>query len=129
MTVTDLAYYILKCQGRAIHFKELMAEIVRIKEWNPENSGRLLAQIHTEINLDSRFQHFGNGEWGLRDWHPRSAKVVRIRPETQAVAPRSKRRLAEDFDIDDEDLDADADEDAEDADEFDNLDDDDEEED
>jgi len=83
MSVTDLAYCILKGRGKAVHFKELIQEIMRVKDLAQENPGRLIAQIHTEINLDSRFLHQGNGEWGLRDWLPKGgAKVVKIRPTT-----------------------------------------------
>lgn len=90
MSVTDLAYFILKNRGQTLHFKELIAEIMRIKAIGPENPGRLIAQMHTEINLDSRFLHQGSGEWGLREWQPKSAKVVRLRPETPA-APATRR--------------------------------------
>jgi len=90
MSVTDLAFYILKNRGQAIHFKELISEIMRVKAISQENPGRLIAQMHTEINLDSRFLHQGNGEWGLREWLPRNGKIVKIRPETPGV-PKSTR--------------------------------------
>lgn len=80
MTVTDLAYAILKHRGKSMHFKELINEILRVKAIPQENPGRMIAQIHTEINLDARFLHQGGGEWGLREWQKQSGtKVVRIR--------------------------------------------------
>lgn len=95
MSVTDLAYCILKGHGKAIHFKELIQEIVRVKDLNQENPGRLIAQIHTEINLDSRFLHQGNGEWGLRDWLPKGgAKVVKIRPTAGTTTTRPRPSLS-----------------------------------
>lgn len=93
MSVTDLAYHILKNRGRPIHFRELIQEILQVKAIPVDNPGRIIAQIHTEINLDSRFIHQGNGEWGLRDWQPKGGtKVVRIRtgPPTP---PRPRREL------------------------------------
>lgn len=102
MTVTDLAFYILKNRGQSTHFKELITEIMRVKAMNQDNPGRLIAQMHTEINLDSRFIHHGAGEWGLREWMPKNAKVVRIRPESSSPAPaKGRAALRTDDDEDD----------------------------
>lgn len=76
MAVTDLAYAILKKGGKAMHFKDLISGVMAVKSLNQANSGKLIAQMHTEINLDSRFVHQGGGEWGLREWQ--KGKVVRI---------------------------------------------------
>jgi DNA-directed RNA polymerase subunit delta len=96
MSVTDIAFVILRSRGKAIHFKELIGEILQVKALNPENSGRLIAQIHTEINLDSRFVHQGGGEWGLREWTTKGGKVVKIRPEAAAAPKRSRSALLRD---------------------------------
>lgn len=101
MSVTDLAFTILKNYGKPMHFKQLISEVMRVKAISQENPGRLIAQMHTEINLDSRFIHHGNGEWGLRDWQPKSTKVVKIRPETTSPAPsRNRGALSPDADED-----------------------------
>jgi DNA-directed RNA polymerase subunit delta len=111
MPVTDLAFYILKNRGQKTHFKELITEIMRVKAMNQDNPGRLIAQMHTEINLDSRFIHHGAGEWGLREWMPKNAKVVRIRPESSSPAPTKCRAALrseddeDDFGLDEEDED------------------------
>lgn len=97
MSVTDIAYVILKRRGKATHFKELIDEILKVKPMGQENPGRLLAQIHTEINLDSRFIHLGNGEWGLRDWQPKGGtKVIRIRTTPAPVSRPRPELLPED---------------------------------
>lgn len=104
MSVTDLAYAILKRRGKATHFKELIQEILQVKPMGQESLGRLLAQIHTEINLDSRFIHLGNGEWGLRDWQPKGGtKVVRIRTGSPAVARRRELVPEDEFEEETED--------------------------
>lgn len=110
MSVTDLAFYILKSRGQNLHFKELISEIMRVKSISQENPGRLIAQMHTEINLDSRFIHHGSGEWGLREWQPRSSKVVRIRPESSSATTGRRADLR----ADDEDEDYEFDHDEED---------------
>lgn len=100
MSVTDIAYCVLKGHGKPLHFKELIQEILKVKPVRDDNPGRILAQMHTEINLDARFVHQGGGEWGLRDWQPKSGtKVVRIRPAT--APPRMRRELLPMDDVDD----------------------------
>lgn len=102
MSVTDLAFTILKNFGKPMHFKQLISEVMRVKAISQENPGRLIAQMHTEINLDSRFIHQGNGEWGLREWQPKSSKVVKIRPESTGSTGKSSRKKAKaDADEDD----------------------------
>lgn len=104
MSVTDIAFSILKNRGKAIHFKELIAEVMRVKAIDPESPGRgrLIAQMHTEINLDSRFIHQGNGEWGLKEWVTKGSKVIRIRPETPAAPTRTRPKLRDDEEDDEE---------------------------
>lgn len=101
MSVTDIAFCILKNRGKAVHFKELISEVIRVKAINQENPGRLIAQMHTEINLDSRFIHQGNGEWGLREWQPKASKVIKIRPEAPGTAAKGSR-LRDDIDDEEE---------------------------
>ncbi|HEY8347641.1 MAG TPA: DNA-directed RNA polymerase subunit delta [Symbiobacteriaceae bacterium] len=119
MSVTDIAWTILKNRGKPVHFKELIEEVMQVKAINREKSGKLIAQMHTEISLDSRFIHYGNGEWGLREWQNKGNKVIRIRPETPPAPtpPHPHLRLHEDLeqeeeleeDLLDSDLDADLD--------------------
>ncbi len=95
MSVTDVAYAVLKNRRQPLHFKELIAEVMRIKAIGQENPGRMIAQMHTEINLDSRFVHLGGGEWGLREWQiKKQGKIVRIVDPNPRPAPvRRRRRL------------------------------------
>lgn len=106
MAVTDLAYAILKKGGKAMHFKDLISAVMAVKSLNQANSGRLIAQMHTEINLDSRFVHQGGGEWGLREWQ--KGKVVRI------ATASGREDEDEDF-LDDEEREEEADESDEDG--------------
>ena len=84
MSVTDLAFTILKKHGKPMHFKQLISEVMQVKAISQENPGRLIAQMHTEINLDSRFIHQGGGEWGLREWQPKTSRVVHIKADGTA---------------------------------------------
>lgn len=105
MSVTDMAYSILKTRGKAMYYKELIDSILRAKSIAVENQGRVIAQIHTEINLDSRFFHKGHGEWGLRDWAPKpSPRPAKPRSgKAGASVPRSPRLLL-DYDEAEDDL-------------------------
>jgi DNA-directed RNA polymerase subunit delta len=107
MSVPDIAFCVLKNRGKALHFKELIAEVMAVKAINQANPGRLIAQWHTEINLDSRFIHHGSGEWGLREWQPKQAKVVKARPDSGSTSRSRGARDEEDEDaldfVDEED--------------------------
>lgn len=103
MSVTDLAYAILKQRGKAMYYKDLIDNILQTKSIAAENQGRLIAQIHTEINLDSRFFHKGQGEWGLRDWVPKApARGAKPGPAKVARASKSSRVLVEFDDLDED---------------------------
>ena len=99
MSVTDLAFTILKKHGKPMHFKELINEVMQVKAINQENPGRLIAQMHTEINLDSRFIHQGGGEWGLREWLPKTNRVIHIKQDgTPGRVSRPPLRLEDEID-------------------------------
>lgn len=98
MLVTDLAYVLLKNRGQAMHYKELISEIIAIKGLKQENAVRLISQILTEIGMDSRFVHQGGGEWGLRDWHIKGGMRVVKPPKPEAATKKSRRRFDEEFD-------------------------------
>ncbi len=75
----ELAYRILQQNGQPMHYKELIDEVVKVKTQSPAfaarcpNPTRLVAEIHTEINMDNRFVHLGKGLWGLRRWAPKQS--------------------------------------------------------
>jgi len=63
-TEADIAFEILKERGGTIHYKELVDEIIKRRGLSNEPS--VVAAILTQINLDTRFSYYGQGEWGLR---------------------------------------------------------------
>lgn len=96
MSTTDLAHSILKSRGKAMHYRDLIEEILKEKEVDADQRGRVIAQIHTEINLDSRFLHKGQGQWALREWSYKGGRVVTVRPERPSPKPRPARLFPED---------------------------------
>ncbi|HWR40092.1 MAG TPA: DNA-directed RNA polymerase subunit delta [Patescibacteria group bacterium] len=71
----SLAYQTLKQGNRAMYFRDLINEVVKVK--GGAASAQVIAEVHTRINMDSRFLHMGKGMWGLVEWSPqRSARVA-----------------------------------------------------
>ncbi len=75
----DLAYKILTESGKdnPIHYKDLILEILKRKGKEVQNEASAISEVYTLINMDSRFQHVGNGLWGLVEWNPPELKRTR----------------------------------------------------
>ena len=80
----DLAYKILSESGKEnpLYFKNWIREVIRRQNKGVQNEAAAISEIYTMINMDSRFQHIGDGLWGLTDWYPpetkrRSAKTTK----------------------------------------------------
>lgn len=66
----DIAYRILRQAGAPIHFRELINQVLTEKGGPIYSRGHAMAEVHTQINIDSRFIHQGKGNWGLTEWVP-----------------------------------------------------------
>ena len=84
----DLAYQILSAAGKdnPIYFKKLIREIIARKGKTVQNEAAAISEIYTMINMDSRFQHIGDGLWGLADWYPPETKRTRTTTKTTKTA-------------------------------------------
>lgn len=71
---TDIAYYLLNEKGAPRFYKELIVDIIEKKEKPVQSMAEAIAEIYTELNMDARFHHFGDGFWGLTQWIPVDAK-------------------------------------------------------
>ncbi|MFY9175078.1 MAG: DNA-directed RNA polymerase subunit delta [Peptococcia bacterium] len=86
----DLVYQILKADGKPKKFRDLVQQVFAIKNISSDNH-QLMANIHTQIILDSRFVSLGQSTWGLKEW--KKDKVVRREYDpTDLLAPRTPRR-------------------------------------
>ena len=85
MSEVDIAYQILSAAGKdnPIYFKKLIREVIAKKGKTVQNEAAAISEIYTMINMDSRFQHIGDGLWGLTDWYPPDTK--RSRSTTKIV--------------------------------------------
>lgn len=106
-TTADVAYEVLAQHGAPMHYKDLLAEVLRLKGMEKTtDAGRLVASILTDINLDSRFVHMGQGQWALRRWAPKQQepKVPSLVPVGRDLRRRKDYALiTEDEDEDDKD--------------------------
>ena len=82
----ELAYRILNDSGKdnPIYYKDLILEILDKKKKSVQNEAAAISEVYTMINMDSRFQHMGDGKWGLTEWNP--PEVKRTRGGRKAVA-------------------------------------------
>lgn len=84
----ELAYQILSESGKEnpLYFKKLIREVIARKNITVQNEAAAISEIYTMINMDSRFQHIGDGIWGLTDWYPPETKRTRTAAKTTKTA-------------------------------------------
>ena len=70
MPGVDLAYRILKERKTEVYFRDLLNEVLAAKMVPSYLKMQAMAELHTQINMDSRFAFRGQGKWGLTEWVP-----------------------------------------------------------
>ena len=60
---TDVAYYILSKKGEPIYYKDLVTEVIKKKAKPVQSLSNAIAEVYTQINMDSRFHHVGKSMW------------------------------------------------------------------
>jgi len=91
----ELAYKILQKIGKAMYFRDLITEVLEMKGRRIHSVSHAMAEVHTQINMDSRFVHMGKGMWGLVEWSPerlsgRSASEKEEGVKTSSTVRRQK---------------------------------------
>jgi len=87
----DIAYHILRESGQAMYFRDLITKVLDTRERPVHSLAHAMSEIHTQINMDSRFVHMGKGTWGLADWAPQQNRRSGDDPAATAV-PTARRR-------------------------------------
>ncbi|WP_127533738.1 DNA-directed RNA polymerase subunit delta [Paenibacillus kobensis] len=105
MPMVDLAFEVLKSVNTPMYYRDLMMEIAKIRELDPETINDVIAQVYTEINIDGRFACVGSNNWGLKRWYP-------VERNEDPVTSSKRPRIINDDDDEDEDLYADEEEEA-----------------
>lgn len=66
----EIAYKILKEKKSEQYFRDLLQEALARKNTPDYLMTQSMAELHTQINMDSRFEYKGQGKWGLVEWTP-----------------------------------------------------------
>ena len=61
----DIAYYVLTEKGSTMYYKDLVMEVIEKKHKPVQSLSAAISEVYTLINMDSRFQYEGEGQWGL----------------------------------------------------------------
>lgn len=86
----EVAYQVLAETRNAVYFRDLITRVLEIKGRPIHSLAHAMAEVHTQINMDSRFYYMGKGMWGLAEWLPqRGHKVVE---EIAATVPEASLR-------------------------------------
>ncbi len=93
--MVDLAYDLLKSKGNPMIYRDIMAEVAKMKGFTEEEINKYIAQLYTEVNIDGRFVCVGRSLWGLREWYPTEQAT------DSAVAANVKDDYLEDDDLED----------------------------
>ena len=88
----DVAYAILAKKGEPIYYKDLVTEVIKKKAKPVQSLSRAIAEVYTQINMDSRFHHVGKSMWGLTEWNPPETKRSSSAAGTSSSASKSSRR-------------------------------------
>ena len=85
MPGTDIAYRILKESKNDIYFRDLLTAVLAEKKVPSYLMTPAMAELHTQINMDSRFAFKGKGFWGLTEWIPVTRTTGRSDEPSSAV--------------------------------------------
>lgn len=66
----DIAYYVLTQHGKTMYYKDLVLDVIEKKHKPVQSLSAAISEVYTLINMDSRFQYEGDGQWGLTEWNP-----------------------------------------------------------
>ena len=59
----DIAYYVLTEKGSTMYYKDLVMEVIEKKHKPVQSLSAAISEVYTLINMDSRFQYEGEGQW------------------------------------------------------------------
>ena len=71
MNEVEIAAWILQENNKPpMHYKELLLKVIELKGKEVQSEAEAIAEIYTQMNMDSRFHFTGEGCWGLTEWTP-----------------------------------------------------------
>ena len=88
----EFAYQILQKIGKPMYFRDLITEALEMKGRTIHSLAHAIAEVHTQINLDSRFVHMGKGMWGIVEWSPQQLSGRSAADKEESVKTSSSVR-------------------------------------
>ncbi len=90
----ELAYKILQKTNKSMYFRDLITEVLELKGRRIHSLAHAISEVHTQINMDSRFVHMGKGMWGLVEWSPQqlSGRFAVEKDETVKTSSTVRRQ-------------------------------------
>ncbi len=73
-------------KAQTMYYKDLVLDVIEKKHKPVQSLSAAISEVYTLINMDSRFQYEGDGQWGLTEWNPPEVK----RHSSRSSATRSK---------------------------------------
>ena len=71
MNEVEIAAWILQENNKTpMYYKELLLKVIELKGKEVQSEAEAIAEIYTQMNMDSRFHFTGEGCWGLTEWTP-----------------------------------------------------------
>lgn len=67
MSQLDIAYQLIKEEGRIFTFKELWEKVSEVKEFSDEEKIDKVSRFYTNLIIDPRFVSLGDNTWDLRE--------------------------------------------------------------
>lgn len=82
-----------------MNYQDLIQEVLKVRGL-PFEPG-MVSAVLTQINLDTRFNYSGKGEWGLRDWITSrgTRKLSAVSSLSKALAEDDETDLNEEKDV------------------------------
>ena len=94
----DIAYYVLTEKGETMYYKDLVLEVIEKKHKPVQSLSAAISEVYTLINMESRFQYEGEGQWGLTEWNPPEVKrhasrsgAAKTKAANKAINNRQKK--------------------------------------
>ncbi len=88
----DIAYYVLNKKGEGMFYKDLVMQVIDLKNKPVQSLSTAIAEIYTLINMDSRFHHAGEGIWKLTEWIPQDVKAASQSTSSSTASSKSAQR-------------------------------------
>ena len=94
----DIAYHVLTEKGETMYYKDLVLEVIEKKHKPVQSLSAAISEVYTLLNMESRFQYEGEGQWGLTEWNPPEVKrhasrtgAAKTKAANKAINNRQKK--------------------------------------